>query len=108
MNAVGQQMASWRAAAPAAASARRWRRPATIEACDGVSPWGVWASALGGLGSAWPATATARRSTYNFGGAAAGIDYRVDPRFLVGLRRGYAAGNQWVDSFIGPRLDRHA
>ena len=29
--------------------------------------------------------------TYNFGGGAAGIDYRVDPRFLVGIGAGYTA-----------------
>ena len=39
--------------------------------------------------------------TYNFGGGAAGIDYRVDPRFLVGIGAGYTAANQWVDSFMG-------
>jgi outer membrane autotransporter protein len=39
--------------------------------------------------------------TYNFGGAAAGIDYRLDPRFLVGIGVGYTHGTQWVNSFLG-------
>ena len=41
------------------------------------------------------------RCTYNFGGAAAGIDYRLDPRFLVGIGVGYTHGTQWVNSFMG-------
>ena len=39
--------------------------------------------------------------TYNFGGAAAGIDYRFDPRFLVGIGVGYTHGTQWVNTFLG-------
>jgi len=43
----------------------------------------------------------ASTATYNFGGAAVGIDYRLDPRFLVGLGVGYTAGNLWVNGFTG-------
>ena len=71
-----------------------------IEACDGTSLWSVWASAIGGLGSV-AGNGNSSTLTYNFGGAAAGIDYRLDPRFLLGFSAGYAAGNQWVDSFMG-------
>jgi outer membrane autotransporter protein len=39
--------------------------------------------------------------TYNFGGGAAGVDYRIDPRFLVGLGTGYTHGTEWVNSFLG-------
>ena len=39
--------------------------------------------------------------TYNLGGGAAGLDWRFDPRFLVGLGVGYAHGTQWVNSFMG-------
>ena len=39
--------------------------------------------------------------TYNFGGAAAGIDYRLSPSFLLGLGTGYTNGTHWVDSFQG-------
>ena len=57
-------------------------------------------SALGGLGSV-QGNGNSSTLTYNFGGAAAGIDYRLDPRFLVGLGAGYTRGTQWVDSFMG-------
>jgi outer membrane autotransporter protein len=43
----------------------------------------------------------ASTATYNYAGAAAGIDYRLDPRFLVGLGVGYTAGNLWVNNFPG-------
>ena len=39
--------------------------------------------------------------TYNAGGAAAGLDYRFDPRFLVGLSVGYTHGTQWTNGFMG-------
>ena len=39
--------------------------------------------------------------TYNFIGAAAGIDYRLTPNFLLGIPAGYTHGHQWVDSFFG-------
>ena len=63
-------------------------------------PLSAWFSALGGLGSVLGDT-NASTLTYNFGGAAAGIDYRLDPRFLVGLGVGYTHGTQWVNSFMG-------
>ena len=100
MNAVGQQMAGARGGgerrpAPGAGPGLRDREPATRRArgAPGRARWAGWAAS--------PATATPSTLTYNFGGAAAGIDYRLDPRFLVGIGAGYAAGNQWVDSFMG-------
>ena len=99
MNAVGQQMAGARGAA-SGGQRQALAQACEIEACDAASPWGAWASALGGLGSV-AGNGNSSTLTYNFGGAAAGIDYRLDPRFLVGLSAGYAAGNQWVDSFMG-------
>ena len=60
-------------------------------------------SALGGLGSVL-GDANASTLTYNFGGAAAGLDYRFDPRFLVGIGAGYTHGTQWVNTFLGPGL----
>ena len=39
--------------------------------------------------------------TYNFGGVAAGVDYRFDPRFLVGIGVGYTHGWEWVNGFPG-------
>jgi outer membrane autotransporter protein len=57
-------------------------------------------SAVGGLGSV-QGNGNASTLTYNFGGGAAGIDYRVDPRFLLGMAAGYTSGSLWVDSFQG-------
>ena len=99
MNTVGQQMALARGGA-GGGQRQALAQACEVEACEGTSPWSVWASAIGGLGSV-NGNGNSSTLTYNFGGAAAGIDYRVDPRFLVGLSAGYAAGNQWVDSFMG-------
>ena len=59
----------------------------------GSARWAAWVSVLG--------DGNASTLTYNFGGAAAGIDYRLDPRFLVGIGVGYTHGTQWVNSFLG-------
>ena len=100
MNALGQQMAVARGGAIAGGQRQALAQACEIESCDAVGPWGVWASALGGLGSV-AGNGNSSTLTYNFGGGAAGIDYRVDPRFLVGIGAGYTAANQWVDSFMG-------
>jgi uncharacterized protein with beta-barrel porin domain len=100
MNAVGQQMAMARGNTATAGQRQALAQACEIESCDAASPWGAWASGLGGLGSV-AGNGNSSTLTYNFGGAAAGIDYRLDPRFLVGLSAGYAAGNQWLDSFMG-------
>ena len=63
-------------------------------------PFSAWVSALGGLGSV-QGDGNASTLTYNVGGAAAGIDYRFDPRFLVGIGVGYTHGTQWVNGFMG-------
>jgi outer membrane autotransporter protein len=99
MNALGQQMANARGAATAG-QRQALAQACEIESCDAVGPLSAWASALGGLGSVLGDT-NASTLTYNFGGAAAGIDYRLDPRFLVGIGVGYTHGTQWVNSFMG-------
>jgi outer membrane autotransporter protein len=99
MNTVAQQMAVARGAA-GGGQRQALAQACEIASCDATSPWGTWASALGGLGTV-AGNGNASTLTYNFGGGAAGVDYRVDPRFLVGLGAGYAAANQWVDSFMG-------
>ncbi|MBV8412618.1 MAG: autotransporter outer membrane beta-barrel domain-containing protein [Alphaproteobacteria bacterium] len=73
-----------------------------IEACDAGAPgpWGVWASAIGGLGNV-AGNFNAGGLSYNFGGGAAGFDYRFDPRFVVGIGSGYTSGNLWVNGFTG-------
>ena len=99
MNALGQQMANARGAS-AAGQRQALAQACEVESCDGVGPLSAWFSALGGLGSVLGDT-NASTLTYNFGGAAAGIDYRLDPRFLIGLGVGYTRGTQWVNTFMG-------
>jgi uncharacterized protein with beta-barrel porin domain len=97
LNAVGAQMAAVRDGVPAA-------RAALAEACQTACPGaptgsiGAWMSALGGTGSVL-GDANAGTLTYSLGGVAAGADYRLDPRLLVGASVGYAAGSQWVNGF---------
>jgi autotransporter-associated beta strand protein len=99
MNALGQQMANARGAI-STGQRQALAQACEIESCDAVGPLSAWASALGGLGSVL-GDGNASTLTYNFGGAAAGLDYRFDPRFLVGLGAGYTHGTQWVNSFMG-------
>ena len=99
MNAIGQQMAGFHGGLPAGQQVAL-AQACEIEACDAVGPLSAWASALGGLGSVLGDT-NASTLTYNFGGAAAGIDYRFDPRFLAGIGVGYTHGTQWVNTFMG-------
>lgn len=61
---------------------------------------GAWLSGVGGLGSVL-GNANAGTMTYNFGGTAVGIDYRVRPELLVGVAAGYVGGTQWVNGFSG-------
>jgi autotransporter-associated beta strand protein len=73
-----------------------------VEACDGerASPWSIWGSAMGGMGTV-AGNANAGTVTYNAGGFATGVDYRIDPTLLVGAGAGIASGNQWVGGFSG-------
>ncbi|MBI3196789.1 MAG: autotransporter domain-containing protein [Rhodospirillales bacterium] len=104
MNAIGQQMSLARGGSGSGT------RVALAQACDIAcdaqdggeqpSPWSLWGNALGGTGSV-SGNGNASTLTYNAGGMATGIDYRVDPRFLVGFGLGYASGNQWLGGFLG-------
>ena len=98
MNAVGLQAAAARGAGTATRVALA--QGCEVEACDGTTPFSAWMSALGGLGSVL-GNSNSSTLTYNFGGAAAGVDYRLDPRFLAGISVGYTSGTQWVNSFQG-------
>ena len=98
-NAVGQQMAVARSGAGGGQRVAI-AEACEIEACDGSSPLAAWASGLGGFGGV-NGNNNAGGLVYTFGGAAVGMDYRFDPRFLVGIAVGYAAGNQWVNNFMG-------
>ena len=99
MNALGQQMANARGAA-SAGQRQALAQACEIADCDGTGPLSAWASALGGLGSVL-GDGNASTLTYNFAGAATGLDYRIDPRFLVGIGVGYTHGWEWVNSFPG-------
>jgi len=103
MNTVGQQMAAARTIGGGV-------RVALAEACEfacdapervqSPSPWSLWGSALGGTGSV-SGNGNAATVTYNAGGVATGIDYRLDPQLLIGLGIGFSSGNQWLSGFSG-------
>ena len=59
----------------------------------------MWASGLGGFGNVL-GSGNSQALTYNFAGAAAGIDYRVMPNLLVGLAAGYTG-----DSILNSVMD---
>ena len=99
MNALGQQMSNARGAA-SAGQRQALAQACEIAACDGTGPLSAWASALGGLGSVL-GDGNAATLTYNFAGAATGLDYRIDPRFLVGMGVGYTHGWEWVNTLPG-------
>ncbi|CAN5921278.1 autotransporter outer membrane beta-barrel domain-containing protein [soil metagenome] len=100
MNALGQQMALARGGAAVGGQRVALAEACEVAACDGARPLSVWARVLGGVGSV-QGNSNSSTFTYNLGGAAAGIDYRLDPRFLVGLATGYTSGTQWAESFMG-------
>ena len=101
MNAVGRQMATERGAGLGGP-----QRVALAEACDVAcdtsqpSRFGAWLAGIGSTGSVL-GDANASGFTYSMGGTAFGIDYRPDPRFLVGIAGGYTSGTQWVNGFSG-------
>lgn len=100
MNVLGQQMSLARGG-PGAGT-----RVALAQACDATcdgeppSPFSIWGNALGVTGSV-AGTGGAATLSYIGGGIATGIDYRIDPRFLVGLGLGFASGNQYLGGFSG-------
>ena len=99
MNALGQQMALARGGR-GGGQRQALAEACDVAACDGASPFSVWGSALGGVGSV-QGDGNASTFTYNVGGTAAGIDYRLMPSLLLGLSAAYTNGTQWVDSFQG-------
>lgn len=101
MNAVGRQLDAARGGDPG-----KGTRTALAEACGGEegacgpSPWSLWATGLAGFGSI-AGNANAGTVTYNLGGVASGIDYRVMPSLLLGGGVGFSSGSQWADGFSG-------
>ena len=101
MNTLGQQMAMARGGQSSSGGQRQALAQACDDAaCDAASPFSVWGSAVGGVGSVL-GNVNASTLTYNLGGAAAGIDYRVTPNVLLGLGTSFASGTQWTDGFMG-------
>jgi outer membrane autotransporter protein len=97
MNAVGGQMAVARGAGgPAGDNRRTLVEPGT----EAASPFSVWGSAIGTTGSV-AGNSSAANLDYALGGMAAGIDYRLDPRVLLGVAGGYVGGSQSVRGFAG-------
>ncbi len=99
MNAVGQQMAVARGAG-LTGTRQALAQACDVAVCEAESRFSVWGSLLGGAGSV-AGNGGASTVTYNQGGGAVGIDYRIDPRFVVGLGVGYGSGSMWVDNFSG-------
>jgi outer membrane autotransporter protein len=101
MNSVGRQMATERGAGLGGPQ-RVALAEACVVACDTTTPsrFGAWLSGIGSTGSVL-GDANASGFTYTMGGTAFGIDYRLDPRFLVGIAGGYTSGTQWVNGFSG-------
>ena len=101
MNAVGRQMATERGAG-LGGSQRVALAETCIIACDTSTPsrFSAWVAGIGSTGSVL-GDANASGFTYTLGGTAFGIDYRPDPRYLVGIAGGYTSGTQWVNGFSG-------
>lgn len=101
MNAVGRQMAGERGAAVGAP-----RGVPLAEVCDVASDdtaprrFSAWLSGIGSTGSVL-GDGNASGLTYTLGGTAFGIDYRLDPPFLIGIAGGWVGGSQWVNGFGG-------
>jgi autotransporter-associated beta strand protein len=106
MNEVGRQMAFARGGIAGGSNRlalAAFSDDACSVCCDGAapSPWTVWASALGGIGSVTGDVSNTHSASYTMGGFAAGADYRVDPRFVVGLGVGYINSTQYLSGLDG-------
>ncbi|MPZ33966.1 MAG: autotransporter domain-containing protein [Rhodospirillales bacterium] len=99
-NAVGRQMAVERGATVGPKGVAL--AEACEVSCDETAPprLSAWLSGIGSTGSVL-GDSNAAGLTYTLGGTAFGIDYRLDPRFLVGIAGGYVGGSQWVNGFGG-------
>ncbi|HZX82722.1 MAG TPA: autotransporter domain-containing protein, partial [Reyranella sp.] len=102
MNTLGQQMAMARGGTASASGGQRQAlaQACDVAACDAASPFSVWGSALGGVGSV-QGNSNSSTLTYNLGGGTAGIDYRVTPNILLGIGTAYTSGTQLADGFMG-------
>jgi autotransporter-associated beta strand protein len=101
MNSVGRQMATERGAGLGGPQRVALAEACSV-ACDTTQPsrFGAWVAGIGSTGNVL-GDANASGFTYTMGGTAFGIDYRLDPRFLIGIAGGYTSGTQWVNGFSG-------
>ena len=99
MNTISQQLGAFRTSY--GATGRVALAEACDVACEAEPRLGAWISGIGGVGSVLGSFNTGGAVTYNLGGVAAGIDYRLDRRALVGLSVGYGSGNVWTNGFDG-------
>jgi autotransporter-associated beta strand protein len=102
----GTTMAQASTQVPAQAAAPATSDYCTFDCGAAVAPeakrYGAWLSGVGGTGSvSGDSTGSARGFTYNFGGAAGGLDYRLSPELLVGFGGGWTGGTQRVSNFAG-------
>ena len=100
-NAVGRQMAVERGAGLGGARGVALAEACDV-ACDDTTPrrFSGWLSGIGSTGSVL-GDSNASGLTYTLGGTAFGIDYRLDPRFMIGIAGGWLGGSQWVNGFGG-------
>ena len=69
--------------------------------CDfGLPRWGVWGGGIGGAGTV-AGDQNSHGTSYNFGGAVAGLDYRFSEKFLAGVTAGYTAANLYTQGMDG-------
>lgn len=103
MNTVGRQLAGRRGAglgAPPSVALAGPCEPGCDADAAAPSRFSAW---LGGIGSTGgvDGDGNAADLSYTLGGTAFGVDYRLDPRLLVGIAGGYVGGSQSVDGFRG-------
>lgn len=95
MNTVGRQMSVARGGGSGGD-----RASLAEPGSDTLPGFSVWMSGIGSTGSV-SGDANASGLDYTLGGTAFGIDYRVNPSFLVGVAGGYVSGSQSVNGFAG-------
>ncbi|MBV8193670.1 MAG: autotransporter domain-containing protein [Alphaproteobacteria bacterium] len=102
MNTVGRQMSAVHGINLGASGSVALAAACDV-ACDGEAPPPRFSGWLSGIGATGTVTGdnNAAGLTYTLGGTAFGIDYRLDPRFVVGIAGAYAGGTQWVNGFAG-------
>ncbi|MCX5517845.1 autotransporter domain-containing protein [Kaistia defluvii] len=95
MNAVGRQMSTARGAGSSGD-----RASLAGPGSDTLAGFSAWISGIGSTGSV-SGDANASGLDYSLSGTAFGLDYRLNPDFLLGVAGGYVSGSPSVDGFAG-------